>query len=94
MPEKVAQQMIDAEKNQSKMHHACRGHWKSSTLVLSVKKRGKATSQEVWNYFTAEDLAKHLKSEELAADPIQRHKEQEKKLPAAQKGMFMRKSLE
>ena len=98
-PPEIAAEMVAAEKSQSKMHSlflhflGCKGQWKACTLVLAVRKRVRSTSQEMWGYFTPADLAKHLKSEALAADLMQRHKDQEKKLPALQKGSFIRKSL-
>ena len=98
-PPEIAAELLAAEKSQAKMHAlflhylGCKGQWKACTLVIAVRKRVRSTSQELWGYFTPTDLANHLKSEALAQDLMARHKDQERKLPASQKGFFIRKSL-
>ena len=90
------EEMIKAQQDKCKMTELyvnflqCKGEWHRCTLVVSVRKAHSLTEDQVWQWFTKDQLIVHLGSEELALDLIARHKDSESRLPSAKKGRFIR----
>ena len=70
----------------------CKGNWEKSVLVMSIRKRHSEESEELYEWYTKEQLENRVGTE-LAADLMERHTTAESKLPAAQKGRYIRKTL-
>ena len=71
---------------------SAKGVWEKATLHLSIRNDNVNTQQTVYHFVELKDLIAQY-GEELAQDLVRRHKEAESKLPASQKGMYIKASL-
>lgn len=71
---------------------ACKGAWKSCTLVVSVRKRMQNQRRELYEFWDYKTMVDKL-GQTLADDLKNRHIREEEALPPNKKGMFIIKRL-
>lgn len=69
---------------------SCKGDWGKCKLVVKGKQSRFTKHEEKYDFLTKDGLIKELGNEDLAKDLIERHEKAEQKLPAKEKGQFIR----
>ena len=72
---------------------SCKGSWEKCALDLRVSKKNVSDHEDLFEFLLKEDLVKQLGEQVLADDLVARHVEAEKKLPAKNKGRFIKVRL-
>ena len=72
---------------------AAKGDWGPCVLAIRCSRSNSTDHEELYSFVTKKALEEKL-GDELAKDLIHRHTEAEKKLPASQKGKFIRVILD
>ena len=72
---------------------AAKGDWGPCVLAIRCSRSNSTDHEELYSFVTKKALEEKL-GDELAKDLIHRHTEAEKKLPASQKGKFIRAILD
>lgn len=80
----------------AKMHElytiwlSCKGVWGQCSLVIKASQKRSQDHEENYDFLSKDALVKELGCELLAKDLMARHAEAEKKLPAKEKGRFIK----
>ena len=69
---------------------SCKGLWGQCSLVIKASQKNLKDQEEIYDFLPKASLIKELGCELLAQDLMDRHSEAEKKLPAKQKGQFIK----
>ena len=73
---------------------SCKGEWSKCSLVVKAHKSRSQDAEEAYDFLSKAALLRELGDESLVKELVERHEQAERKLPANQKGLYIKTYLD
>lgn len=99
-PNTIPHIRLQSHEGKKKMHElyqmwlSCKGVWSKCSLVVKAHKSRSQDAEEAYDFLPKSGLLRELGEEVLVKELMERHEQAERKLPAHQKGLYIKTYLD